>query len=162
MENSAGPAEMGTDVAGMELKLVQKPNIAYLMGESWTEKCVLRSRSSIWKTYKISNCSAGWQTDKRLILTCTVGLETPYVICKNVIIWFYVNDDLLQCSNTKTICGMGGDGNKQVQGWNRLSAAVRGDGFDVSGNGWRWDQSLIPVQISARNTSCSCWLLLTC
>jgi len=34
MENSAGPAEMGTDVAGMELKLVQKPNIAYLMGES--------------------------------------------------------------------------------------------------------------------------------
>jgi len=30
---------------------------------------------------------------------------------------------------------VGGDGNKLVRGWNRMSAGVGGDGFEVFGDG---------------------------
>jgi len=59
---------------------------------------------SIWKTYRLSNCGAGcWQTDGRSILTRTAWLTYMHV----VIIWSYVNGDLLQCSKTHGVFGVG-------------------------------------------------------
>ena len=34
------------------------------------------------------------------------------------------------------------------RGWNRMSAGVGGDGFEVCWDGFGWNQNLIPVQIS--------------
>ena len=48
---------------------------------------------------------------------------------------FYVNDDLLHCSNTKTICGNGGNGNSLVRGWNRMLGERVGMDLRCAGTG---------------------------